>query len=235
MSGRLLLVDDDRFILNALARLLGTQGYHCTMAASGQEALQLLDKEPFDLALLDINLPDMDGFSVCRRLRQHHQLPVIMVTARGSAPDKVTGLEVGADDYVTKPFEPNEVLARVRAHLRRTREYSVSDSPQERMVLGHLLVDVTAHEVFVDGKPAHLTAREFDLLFTLARNCGRAMARDFLFEQVWGYDAELGVKALAVCIRRLRLKVEADPDNPIYIQTVRGYGYKLVAPESEIA
>src|SRR5947209_5212983 len=108
MSGRLLLVDDDRFILNALARVLGTQGYHCTMAASGSEALLLVDKEPFDLVLLDINLPDMDGVSICRRLRSRHQMPIIMVTARDSASDKVVGLEVGADDYVTKPFEPNE-------------------------------------------------------------------------------------------------------------------------------
>ena len=232
MSGRLLLVDDDRFILNALARLLGTQGYHCTMAASGSEALLLLDKEPFDLVLLDINLPDMDGVSICRRLRARHQFPVIMVTARDSASDKVIGLEVGADDYVTKPFEPNEVLARVRAQLRRAREYSIVEGRDDKIVVGRLVVDMSAHEAFVADRPANLTPKEFELLSVLARNQGKAMARDFLFEQIWGYDAELGVKALAVCVRRLRMKIEEDPDDPRYLLTVRGFGYKLVCPEA---
>lgn len=231
MSGRLLLVDDDRFILNALARLLGTQGYHCTMAASGSEALLLVDKEPFDLVLLDVNLPDMDGVSICRRLRAKHQMPIIMVTARDSASDKVVGLEVGADDYVTKPFEPNEVLARVRAQLRRVREYSLVAGVDDKIVVGRLVIDLHAHEAFLADRPANLTAKEFELLSVLARNRGRAMARDFLFEQVWGYDAELGVKALAVCMRRLRIKIEEDPDNPRYLLTVRGFGYKLVAPD----
>ena len=228
MSGRLLLVDDDRFILNALARLFGSHGYHCTMAISGMEALRLLDQEPFDLVLLDITLPDMDGVSICRRLRSSHQIPVIMVTARDSAADKVIGLEVGADDYVTKPFEAGEVLARVRAQLRRAREYSLVEGKNDRIVTGNLEVDLSAHEAFVDGKRAQLTAKEFELLSVLARNLGKAMARDFLFEQIWGYDAELGVKALAVCVRRLRMKIEQDPDCPSRLLTVRGYGYKLV-------
>jgi DNA-binding response OmpR family regulator len=227
MSGRLLLVDDDRFILNALARLLGAQGYHCTMAASGASAIQLLESEPFDLVLLDVNLPDVDGMSICRRLRSSHHLPVIMVTARDSAVDNVTGLECGADDYLTKPFEAAEVLARVRAQLRRARDYSLVEGKNDQIVAGNLLVDLSAHEAFVNGRAAHLTAKEFELLSVLARNLGKAMPRDFLFEQVWGYDAELGVKALAVCVRRLRMKIETDPDKPVRLSTVRGYGYKL--------
>lgn len=231
MAGRLLLVDDDRFILNALSRLLGTQGYHCTAVVTGDEAWRALEKEAFDLMLLDVGLPDVDGVSLCRRIRAKHRLPIIMLTARDASSDKVIGLEVGADDYITKPFEPQEVLARVRAHLRRAGEYSVEPEKREKIVVGHLVVDIDAHDAFFADRPANLTEKEFELLHVLARNRGRALARDWLFEQVWGYDAELGVKTLAVYVRRLRCKIEEDPDNPRYLLTVRGYGYKMVAPD----
>ena len=227
MGGKLLLVDDDRFVLNPLARLLGLHGYHCTLAVTGAEALRLLDVEAFDMLLLDIGLPDMDGLSVCRRARAKHSMPILMLTARDSSSDKIIGLEIGADDYITKPFEPDEILARVRAHLRRCQEYNAVPNAENKIKIGALIVDLDAHDAVVDGKPAGLTTREFDLLHLLARHRERALARDWIFEQVWGYDAELGVKALAVCIRRIRCKIEAAPDHPHYLHTIRGYGYKL--------
>lgn len=227
MSGKLLLVDDDRYVLNPLSRLLGQHGYHCTLAVTGAEALRLIDAEDFDMMLLDIGLPDIDGVTVCRRVRAKHTLPIIMVTARDSTADSVIGLEIGADDYITKPFEPAEIVARVRAHLRRTQEYAVTCAARTTLTIGDLALDIDMRDAVVAGSPARLTAREFELLHLMARNPGRALSRDWMFEEVWGYDAELGVKTLAVCIRRLRCKIEADPDNPRFLQTVRGYGYKL--------
>lgn len=232
MAGKILLVDDDRFILNPLARVLGLQGYHCTMAISAAEAWQALEKEAFDLMLLDIGLPDMDGISLCRRVRSKHRLPIVLLTARDSVSDKIIGLEVGADDYITKPFDPQEVLARVRAHLRRSQEYSTAISPEaNQMKMDGLVIDFDAHEAYRDGKPTGLTAREFELLEVLAKNRGRALGRDWLFERIWGYDAELGVKTLVVYMRRLRCKIEPDPDNPQLLLTVRGFGYKFASPE----
>ena len=228
MSGKLLLVDDDRFILNPLARLLGIHGYHCTLAVTGAEALRALDAETFDLMLLDIGLPDMDGLTVCRRVRAKYHLPIVMLTARDASSDKIIGLEVGADDYITKPFEPHEILARIRAHLRRSQEYSTPALTDNRIQIGALVIDPDLHDAVVDGKPVHLTAREFELLHLLAKKRGQALARDWIFEEIWGCDAELGIKALAVCVRRVRCKIETDPDQPQYLLTVRGYGYKLV-------
>lgn len=227
MNGKLLLVDDDRYVLNPLARLLGLNGYQCSMAVTGAEALQLLETDSFDLLILDIGLPDMDGVTVCRRVRARHKLPIMMLTARDSSADKIIGLEVGADDYVTKPFEPHEILARVRAHLRRSREYDAAAVEDNKIAFGDLVVDIDLHDALVNGSPAHLTSREFELLHYLARNRDRALSHDRIFEEVWGYDADLGVKALAVCVRRLRCKIEPDPDHPRYLHTVRGFGYKL--------
>jgi DNA-binding response OmpR family regulator len=227
MSGKLLLVDDDRFILNPLMRILGLHGYQCSLSVTGADALRLLDTESFDLMVLDIGLPDIDGLTVCRRARAKHRLPIIMLTARDSSPDKIIGLEVGADDYITKPFDPSEIVARIRAQLRRTREYDTEASAADKIRIGAMIVDLDLHDATLQGKPAHLTAREFDLIHLLARNAGRAVSRDPIFEQVWGYDADLGIKALAVCVRRVRCKIENDPDRPQYLQTIRGFGYKL--------
>jgi len=228
MSARLLLVDDDRYVLNPLSRLLGQNGYHCTLAVTGAEALRLIEEEEFDLMLLDIGLTDMDGVTVCRRVRARNTLPIIMVTARDASSDKILGLEIGADDYITKPFEPGELVARIRAQLRRTQEYTSSPRAENILSIGDLSLDIDLRDAVVGGKQARLTTREFDLLHLLARNRDRALSRDWIFEEVWGYDAELGVKALAVCIRRLRCKIEVDPERPTYLQTIRGYGYKLV-------
>jgi two-component system, OmpR family, response regulator VicR len=230
MAGKLLLVDDDRFILNSLTRLLAAQSFHCTAVVTADEAWRALESEEFDLMILDVGLPDVDGVSLCRRVRAKHRLPIIMVTARDASADKVVGLEVGADDYITKPFDPQEVVARVRAHLRRSQEYSAAGEEQRQIVVGRLVIDLDAHDAFLFDRPAQLTQKEFELLCVLARNRGRALSRDWLYEQVWGYDAELGGKTLAVYVRRLRCKVEADPDNPRYILTVRGFGYKMAGP-----
>jgi two-component system, OmpR family, response regulator VicR len=237
MSGKLLLVDDDRFILNPLIRLFASHGYHCTAAVTGEEALRLLDAEKFDLMLLDIGLPDMDGLSVCRRTRLKHNLPILLLTARDAASDKVIGLEVGADDYVTKPFEPGEILARVRAHIRRTQEYDAAerDRTANRITIGPLVVDLDLHDAIVDGCPASLTAREFETLLLLAKNPGCTLSNEWIFEQIWGYDAELGLKALVVCIRRIRLKIEKHPEAPKLLQTVRGVGYRLCRDEQPLS
>ena len=231
MPGKLIVVDDDRFILNALVRLLNIQGYHCTTAVTADEAWRILEKGEFDLAILDVGLPDMDGISLCRRIRAHSKMPIIMLTARDAAADKVVGLEVGADDYITKPFDPLEVIARVRAQLRRHQEYNSESRPSEVIQMGNLILNVDEREARLNNYPTNLTDKEFELIHLMARNRGRALSKDWIFEQVWGYDAELGAKALAVYIRRLRCKVEEDPDNPKCILTVRGFGYKIASSE----
>jgi DNA-binding response OmpR family regulator len=230
MSGKLLIIDDDRFILNAVSDFLKKEGYHVTTAESVQETLAALHQETFDLILLDVMLPDGDGFTACRRIRARWQTPIIMLTAKGETADKVVGLEMGADDYIVKPFEPRELLARIRAQLRRTQEFSRPKEPDEKITLGDLVVDVTLHDAIIAGRPADLTHKEFELLHLLARHAGKALQKDWIFEQVWGYDAELGGKTLAVYVRRLRSKIESDPDSPRYLLTVRGFGYKLTVP-----
>jgi two-component system response regulator VicR len=233
MSGRILLVDDDRFILNALTRSLSQQGYHCTAVITAEDAWRELNQDEFDLMVLDISLPDTDGISFCRRIRAKYRLPVIMLTARDDTSSKVVGLEVGADDYITKPFEPAELIARVRAQIRRRNEYGDAPAEDRKIIIGRLVVDADARDAFLADRRAGLTEKEFELLLVLAQNANRALARDWIFEQVWGYDAELGGKTLAVFIRRLRCKIEPDPDTPQYILTVRGYGYRMISPDPD--
>ncbi len=156
-------------------------------------------------------------------------MPILFLTARDDNADKVVGLEVGADDYLTKPFEPRELVARIRAQLRRAMEYSQPPEMQNQIRLGALVVDIDRRDAVCNGEPAHLTEREFELLYLLARHRDKALATDWIFENVWGYDAEMGVKTLAVYVRRLRRKIEADPDHPCFLLTVRGFGYKLTA------
>jgi DNA-binding response OmpR family regulator len=155
-----------------------------------------------------------------------------MLTARDDTSSKVVGLEVGADDYITKPFDPAELVARVRAQIRRGSEYAEGPAEERKILIGRLVVDEDARDAFLAERPAGLTEKEFELLLVLAQNANRALSHDWIFEQVWGYDAELGGKTLAVYIRRLRRKIEPDPDKPQYILTVRGYGYRMISPES---
>ena len=225
-----MIVEDDRAIVQSLMRLLARDGYYLHAVLTGEDAVSHLHEDPsYDLVLLDVALPGMDGFTCCRSLRQQGwRKPVLMLTGRSGGADKIAGLNVGADDYITKPFDPNELLARVQAHLRRSREYAVPIEEATVLPLGPLrLLDLRSRDAVVEGQPAHLTDREYEVLLLLARQRGTALDKTWLFQQVWGNAPEEGIKALAVYIRRLRRKIEADEDNPTCILTVRGFGYKL--------
>lgn len=216
-------------------RLLSRDGYFLHAVPSGEEGVAHLREDPtYDLALLDVALPGMDGFACCRALRdQGWRGPILMLTGRGGGSDKITGLTSGADDYITKPFDPGELLARIQAHLRRSRDYDVPEEEAREIALGpDLVLDLRNRDALVVGEPAHLTDREYEVLLLLARNRGTALDKIWLFQQVWGNAPEGGIKALAVYIRRLRQKIEQDEANPRYIQTVRGFGYKLVPQEN---
>lgn len=224
------MVEDDRAITQSLLRLLARDGYYLHAVTTGEEAVAHLTEDPtYDLALLDVALPGMDGFSCCRALRQKGwRKPVLMLTGRSSGNDKINGLHSGADDYITKPFDPSELLARVQAHLRRTREYAVPAEEATEIALGpSRILDLRSREAVIEHVPTHLTDREYEVLLLLARQRGTALDKTWLFQQVWGNAPEEGIKALAVYIRRLRRKIEADEDHPTCILTVRGFGYKL--------
>jgi DNA-binding response OmpR family regulator len=224
-----LVVEDDRFLLDNLRRLLTREGYDVVAVSSGEEALNLLGEDRYDLVVLDLGLPGIDGIATCRRLRTKSHIPVLMLTARTDAMDKVLGLEVGADDYLTKPFEPAEFMARVRAQLRRHREYQGTPSVEAAQVVGDLKIDPQLRDVLVGDKPAGLTNREYELVAYLAKNLDRAISRDMLFEQVWGYDMDFNTNSLDVYMYRIRKKLEIDPNSPRYLHTMRGYGYKMVS------
>lgn len=233
MSAKLLVVDDDMFLLDNLRKLLERSGYTVRTATSGEDALQCLFEESFDLVILDVGLPGSDGITVCRRLREKYHLPVVMLTARTDAMDKVIGLEVGADDYLTKPFEPTELVARVRSHLRRANEYQQPLDSDESTTIGDLTIDYQNRDVLVSGRAAGLTNREFELMAYLGRNSDKALARETIFETVWGYDMDFSSNSLDVYMYRVRKKIEEDPENPKYLLTMRGFGYKLVGAASE--
>jgi DNA-binding response OmpR family regulator len=228
---RLLLVDDDPYLLQALRKLFQAAGFYCATAGSAAEVRGALlrsdSKAAYDLLVLDVGLPDGDGFSLCRQIRARHYLPILMLTARCGPADRVVGLELGADDYVLKPFDPPELLARVRALLRRAAEYSTALEKKLAYQVGPLLLDVDAHAVSVDGSEVQLTEREFELLHLLARHAGKALSSEWMFETIWGCDAAFGLKTLTVLVQRLRQKIEPEPRNPRLLLTVRGFGYKL--------
>lgn len=229
MTARVLVVEDDRFLQGSLRKLLSAEGYEVEAVSSGEEALMHISEKPVDMVVLDLGLPGIDGVSTCRRLRAKWHMPVLMLTARTDAMDKVLGLEVGADDYLTKPFEAAEFVARVRAQLRRHREYQATKKKTDQLSLGDLTVDFERRDVLVDGTPAELTNREFELVAHLAKNLDRAVSRESLFEQIWGYDMDFNTNSLDVYIYRIRKKIEADVNNPKHLLTMRGYGYKMVA------
>lgn len=227
MSLKVLVVDDDPFLLRNLEVLLGREGYSVRGATSGEEALSMLNDDPADLVVLDLGLPGIDGVTTCRRLRAKWHMPVLMLTARTDAMDKVVGLEVGADDYLTKPFEPSEFVARVRAQLRRHTEYQRGQSRLLRLERGAVDIDFERRQVRVNEEPVALTTREFEILEYLAQNLGRAVSRESLFESIWGFDLEFNSNSLDVLVYRIRKKIEADPNTPMHLLTLRGFGYKL--------
>lgn len=219
------MVEDEESFSDALSYMLRKEGFEVSVAATGPAALTEYDRSGADIVLLDLMLPEMSGTEVCRELRQRSQVPIIMVTARDSEVDKVVGLELGADDYVTKPYSPRELVARIRAVLRRrTDAAEVSSSV---LAGGPVRMDVERHVVTVDGTPVQLPLKEFDLLEMLLRNAGRVLTRGQLIDRVWGADYVGDTKTLDVHIKRLRSKIEPVPSAPRYIVTVRGLGYKF--------
>ncbi|GAA3889626.1 response regulator transcription factor [Saccharothrix violaceirubra] len=222
---RVLIVEDEESFADPLAFLLRKEGFTAALAGTGQEALEEFDRNGADIVLLDLMLPGMSGTDVCKQLRQRSAVPVIMVTARDSEIDKVVGLELGADDYVTKPYSARELIARIRAVLRRGGE-SEELLPQV-LEAGPVRMDVERHVVTVDGGEVSLPLKEFDLLEYLLRNVGRVLTRGQLIDRVWGADYVGDTKTLDVHVKRLRSKIEPDPSAPRHLVTVRGLGYKF--------
>jgi DNA-binding response OmpR family regulator len=221
MAARILVIDDDERLAGMVADYLGAAGFRVTTSATARDGEQRLKHEPFDALVLDLMLPDGDGLEVCRRIRQHSDLPVLMLTARGDAMDRVVGLEIGADDYLPKPFEPRELLARLRAILRR----KTAPAPRDLMRFGRLEIDRYARRVTVDGEERPLTSYQFALLNVLADHAGRVMTREALMDLVKGEAFEAFDRSVDVHISRIRAAIEDDPKRPRRIITVRGAGY----------
>jgi two-component system response regulator VicR len=227
MNEKILVVDDEKPIVNILKYNLDKEGYQVIVAYDGQEAVKIALAENPDLILLDIMLPKMDGFMVCKELRKKLTCPIIMLTAKGEELDKVLGLELGADDYITKPFSMRELMARVKANLRRTQLLEPAGD-EDVVEIMDLELDLASYQLSKRGSPLELTFREFELVKFLATQAGQVFSREKLLEEVWGYEYYGDIRTVDVTIRRLREKVEDDPANPVYILTKRGVGYYFV-------
>ena len=225
MTG-VLIVDDERTVRDVVRLYLERDGYEVFTAATGPDALTTYESARPDLVVLDLMLPGLSGEEVCRQLRRDSEVGIIMLTARASERERLTGLDLGADDYVVKPFSPRELVARVRAVLRRTR---ASEQAEGAIVAGDLEIDAGQRSVQLDGVDVPLTAREFDLLWFFARHAGSVFSREQLLENVWGWDFEGDLSTVTVHVRRLRTKIETDPRNPRHIQTVWSVGYRFDA------
>jgi DNA-binding response OmpR family regulator len=226
VAPRILVIEDDPTVAEVVARYLVREGHRVDVESDGAEGLRRALADLPDLVVLDLMLPSLSGLEVCRRLREAAPVPVIMLTARGGEVDRVTGLEIGADDYVSKPFSPRELTARVRAVLRRANGVVDARTAPSRMCAGDLELDVTTHEVRLGGSVVDLTAKEFELLANLMRRPRRAFRREELLQQVWGFDYG-DTSTVTVHVSRLREKIEADPGAPRYVRTVRGVGYRF--------
>jgi DNA-binding response OmpR family regulator len=225
MSDRILVVEDEAIVAEVVERFLRREGYETLVVGDGREALKALGNFIPDLIVLDVMLPEVDGLEVCRQVRSRGETPIIMLTARGEETDKVLGLGLGADDYVTKPFSPRELAARVQAVLRRARPLAGADA--ETLRFGSLRISARTRVVDRDGVDLRLTAREFDLLLYLARNAAQVFSRDQLLDAVWDYDFAGDPGTVTVHMRRLREKIEEDAGRPRYLKTVWGVGYKF--------
>jgi two-component system response regulator ResD len=232
MSGEtILIVDDEPTIVEVVELYLRREGFRVLTAGDGAAALSAVQQERPDLIVLDLMLPGMSGLDVTRQLRADGALPIIMLTARGEETDRVVGLELGADDYVTKPFSPRELVARVKAVLRRTQPTPAPEPSASNVIaMGGLRLDAAARTVTLDGQPIGLTAREFDLLLFLMQHPDQVFTREQLLDNVWGYTFATDMSTVTVHIRRLREKIERDPTNPTFLQTVWGVGYKFERP-----
>ena len=233
MLGKILVVDDEQPIADILKFNLEKEGYEVLCASDGQMAIDFAFEHNPDLILLDLMLPIKDGMEVCREVRSRMNTPIIMLTAKDTEFDKVLGLEMGADDYVTKPFSTREILARVKAHLRRLAKNAIEeDEPTDRKIkYMDLEIDTNMYVVSKNGEPLDLTHREYELLHYMVRNMGRVMTREHLLQAVWGFEYFGDVRTVDVTIRRLREKTETDPSNPEYILTRRGLGYVMRNPK----
>lgn len=225
MAAKILVVDDDIPLTRTLQRILATQRYDSIVAHTAEDGLEMATTQDPDLVLLDVMIPNMGGWETCRRLRESSDVPVIFLTAIGETDSIVRGLEMGADDYVVKPFEPPVILARIKASLRRAR---IEDESRDHLVFdnGALEIDLAAHRVVVEGEEVELTRREFDLLSTLASNAGRVMSTEDLVQQAWGLN--YGSENIKPYVHYLRKKIEPDPTEPRYVLTVRGVGYRFI-------
>ncbi len=229
MGAKILVVDDEKHIVELLKYNLENNKYIVSVAYDGLEALEKIKKEKFDLILLDLMLPKIHGIDLCKKLKNNKEtsnVPIIMLTAKSSEMDKVTGLEIGADDYITKPFSVREVLARVKAVLRRSKA-DTKKNPDKIIKIDKITIDLESYEVTKDNQVVDLTHKEFLLLKILAENRGKVLSRNVLLDMVWGYDYFGETRTVDVHIRNLRKKIEDDDKNPKYIETVRGVGYKF--------
>jgi two-component system response regulator MtrA len=216
----IMVVDDDQDLAEMLAIVLTGEGMEVDLVGRGDEVMEIFRASPPDLVLLDIMLPGIDGIEVCKQIRAESMVPIVMLTAKGETADIVKGLEFGADDYIVKPFQPGELIARIKTRLRRV------PSSTAALTLGEVSIDFVAHEVKRDGRVIALTRLEFDLLAALAREPGRVFTRDALLSEVWGYRQTSDTRLVNVHVQRLRSKIERDPDNPELVMTVRGVGYR---------
>jgi len=227
---RLLMIDDDEKLVGLMREYLESHGFEVAAAHDGNAGVEAaLSAEP-DLVILDVMLPGVDGLEVCRRVRQSSHVPILMLTARGDETDRIVGLEIGADDYLPKPFNPRELLARIRAILRRS-EGEEAKGPSSIVQAGTLVVDIGSRAVTVRGQPVELTTAEFDILYALASSAGRVLSRDQLLQKVHGEGWAAYDRSIDVHISRIRQKIEADPRRPTLLKTVRGVGYQLVRTE----
>ncbi|MEK3965899.1 MULTISPECIES: response regulator transcription factor [Paenibacillus] len=228
-NATLLLVDDEAEIIKLMQIYLENEGYRLLTAKDGLEALEIINREIIDLMVLDIMMPNMDGIEACIKIRETQKFPIIMLSAKGQELDKITGLSVGADDYVTKPFSPLELVARVKSQLRRTRNYmaDLNAAKQDEIIIDGLVINSVTHEVSVDDQPVKLTPREFAILELLARNKGQVLSMEQIYAKVWKEQFLESNNTLMVHIRKIREKIEENPRKPQYLKTVWGVGYKL--------
>jgi DNA-binding response OmpR family regulator len=229
---RILIVNDDPGRSRSLQRILRAECFVPATAQDGPSALAALRQEPYDCVLLNDAPSGTDGLACCRSIRERTYIPIILMSRQDDTGHKILGLATGADDFITEPFDPRELVARIRAVLRGRGEYSAIRRPQP-ITIGAIVLDPVPHEVRMCGRLIPLTNREYAILEQLAQRAGEAVERDHLFEEVWRYDAQLGGKLLEVYIRRLRRKLEPDPEHPVYLRTVRGFGYRLAPPDEE--
>ena len=227
MSGKILLVEDEHSIAEPVIYNLKQEGFSVTHVDEGPIALEIFSEESFDLIILDLMLPEISGLDICRSIRKESDVPIIMVTAKDSEADRVSGLELGADDYVTKPFSVRELMSRVRAVLRRTTTTKTNKNDKS-IKSGNIEINLSKYEAKVDDKNIDLTPREFELLYAFCENEGNLMSREQIFDEIWGYSFIGNTKTLDVHIQRIREKIEKDPREPKRLITVRGVGYKLV-------